>query len=79
VGPRAGLDTQARGKILEPRSPGRPARSQTLYRLSYPAPCIEKCGYGNLHHLSYVSPIRLHTILGVRNFTKVVHMCVDRL
>jgi hypothetical protein len=37
VGPTAGLDTQARGKILlplagiEPRSPGRPVRSQTLY------------------------------------------------
>jgi hypothetical protein len=37
VGPRAGLDTVATGKILlplpglEPRSPGRPARSQTLY------------------------------------------------
>jgi hypothetical protein len=43
VGPRAGLDTDARGKILsplpgiEPRSPCRPARSQTLYLLSYPA------------------------------------------
>jgi hypothetical protein len=43
VGPRAGVDTEARGKILspmpgiEPRSPGRPARSQTLYRLIYPA------------------------------------------
>jgi hypothetical protein len=43
VGPRAGLDTEARGRILspllriEPRSPGRPARSQTLYCLSYPA------------------------------------------
>jgi hypothetical protein len=38
VGPRTGLDTEATGKILsplpgiEPRSPGRPARSQ-----SYPA------------------------------------------
>jgi hypothetical protein len=37
VGPRAGLDTQVRGKIIsllpriEPRSPGHPARSQTLY------------------------------------------------
>jgi hypothetical protein len=37
VGPRAGLDTEDRGKILsppsgiEPRSPGRPVRSQTLY------------------------------------------------
>jgi hypothetical protein len=41
VGPKAGLDTEV--KILsplpgfEPRSPGRPARSQTLYWLSYPA------------------------------------------
>jgi hypothetical protein len=37
VGPRAGLDTEAKGKTLSPlpgfesRSPGRPARSQTLY------------------------------------------------
>jgi hypothetical protein len=37
VSPRAGLDTEATGKILsplpeiEPRMPGRPARSQTLY------------------------------------------------
>jgi hypothetical protein len=37
VGLRAGLDTEARGKILlplsgiEPQSPGRPLRSQTLY------------------------------------------------
>jgi hypothetical protein len=41
VGPRAGLDTEARGNILRPRrgsNPGRPARSQTLYCLSYPAP-----------------------------------------
>jgi hypothetical protein len=37
VGPRAGLDTEVRGKILSPlpgiesRSPCRPVRSQTLY------------------------------------------------
>jgi hypothetical protein len=37
VGPRAGLDTEARGKFLsplpgiEPRSPGHPVRSQTLH------------------------------------------------
>jgi hypothetical protein len=43
VGPRAGLDAEARGKMLsplpgiEPRSPGRPTRSQTLYWVSYPA------------------------------------------
>jgi hypothetical protein len=40
VDPRAGLNTEDRGKILlplpgiEPLSPGRPARSQTLYYLS---------------------------------------------
>jgi hypothetical protein len=37
VGPRAGLDIDATGKVLlplpeiEPRSPGRPVRIQTLY------------------------------------------------
>jgi hypothetical protein len=42
VGPRAGLDTQPRGKILsplpgiEPRLPCCSARSHTLYWLSYP-------------------------------------------
>jgi hypothetical protein len=42
VGPRAGLDTQFRGKILlplpgiEPRSTGHPVRNQTLHWLSYP-------------------------------------------
>jgi hypothetical protein len=43
VGPRAGLDTEAPGKIslplpgIEPRSSTRPACSQTIYWLSYPA------------------------------------------
>jgi hypothetical protein len=42
VGPRAGLDTEVRGKILlpltgiEPRSPGRPVRSQTLLLTELP-------------------------------------------
>jgi hypothetical protein len=42
VVPRAGLDTEARRKILTPlpgielQLPGSPARSQTLYWLSYP-------------------------------------------
>jgi hypothetical protein len=43
IGPRPSLDTGATGKIIlplpgiEPLSPGRPARSQTLYCLRYPA------------------------------------------
>jgi hypothetical protein len=46
VGPRSGLNTEARGKILsplpgiKPRSPGCQARSQTLYWLSYLAHLI---------------------------------------
>jgi hypothetical protein len=39
VGPRAGLDTEVRGKILCPcrgSNPDHPVRSQTLYWLSYP-------------------------------------------
>jgi hypothetical protein len=43
VGPRAGLDTEVRGKILCPcrgSNPCRPARSQTLYCLSYPVPSV---------------------------------------
>jgi hypothetical protein len=31
---------------IEPRSPGRPARSQTLYRLSYPGPCTHAVALG---------------------------------
>jgi hypothetical protein len=43
VGPRAGMNTEATGKILsplpgiKPKSPSRPARSQTPYWLGYPA------------------------------------------
>jgi hypothetical protein len=42
VGPRAGLAAKARGKFIlplpgiEPQSPRRPVRGQTLYWLSYP-------------------------------------------
>jgi hypothetical protein len=49
VGPRAGLDTEARGKILSPlpgietRSLNSLARNQTLYWLSYPA--HSECSY----------------------------------
>jgi hypothetical protein len=39
VGPKAGLDVEARGKILclcRGSNPGRPVRNQTLHCLSYP-------------------------------------------
>jgi hypothetical protein len=51
VGPRAGLDTKARGKIpclCRGSNPGRPVHSQTLFWLSYPGCCnlhgrVTKC------------------------------------
>jgi hypothetical protein len=41
--------------------------------------CAEKmlCGYFN--HRYNISPIHLHSLLGVENFTKVVHVCAHRL
>jgi hypothetical protein len=54
VGPSAGLNTEVRGKIflplpgIEPRSPGRPARSQTLYWLSYPGSALTNYASINL-------------------------------
>ena len=38
VGPRAGLDRCGKSRPPGIRSPDRPARSQSLYQLSYPAP-----------------------------------------
>jgi hypothetical protein len=38
VGPRAGLDGCGKSRPTGIRSPDRPARSQSLYRLSYPGP-----------------------------------------
>jgi hypothetical protein len=37
VGPRAGLDRCGKSRPTGIRSPDRPARNQSLYRLSYPA------------------------------------------
>jgi hypothetical protein len=45
VGPKAGLDGCGKPRPTGIRSPDRPARSKSLYRLSYPGPshggCIE--------------------------------------
>jgi hypothetical protein len=38
VGPRAGLDRCGKSPPIGIRSPDRPARSKSLYRLSYPGP-----------------------------------------
>jgi hypothetical protein len=38
VGPRTGVDGYGKSRSTGIRSPDRPARSQSLYRLSYPGP-----------------------------------------
>jgi hypothetical protein len=54
VGPRAGLDAEARGKILclyRGSNPSRPVCTQTLYWLSYPSkyPCeCGRCYFGKI-------------------------------
>jgi hypothetical protein len=53
--------------------------SYNYYFRKYLNRCIEKCGYGNFYHRYNVSPIHLHASFGVGNFTKVVHVCADRL
>jgi hypothetical protein len=35
--------------------------------------------YGNFHHRHNGSPVHLHGIFGVGNFTKVVRVCAERL
>jgi hypothetical protein len=64
VGHRAGLDTDAREKILsplpgiEPQSPRRPVRSQTLYWLSYPAHDLQPSGCKYEFKVSGVTALR---------------------
>jgi hypothetical protein len=49
------------------------------YFIKYFKFVYRKCGYGNFYHRYNVSPIHLHTLLCVGNFTKVVRVCADRL
>jgi hypothetical protein len=72
VGPTAGLETEARGKIpyplpgIESRSPGRPARSQTLYRLSYPGSPLINTSKFKTALMEY--EVRLETGKGMKSF-----------
>jgi hypothetical protein len=74
LGPRAGLDTDATRKVLvtlpgiEPRSPGSPFRTQTLYWLSHPV--HNNTTYANinttqiLHYVPTPLPMRPPTMQG---------------
>jgi hypothetical protein len=74
VGPKASLDTGARGIIIlplpeiQPRSPGRPARNQTLYCLSYAARIVGE-------YLAEISP-RSGVLLEKQIATQVVTKCL---
>jgi hypothetical protein len=80
VGPRSGLDTEARGKILspvlgiEPWSPSHPTHSQTLYWLSYLAhsllttfsKVLEKVMYSRLNQHVHCNSISVPEQFGFR-------------
>jgi hypothetical protein len=59
VGPRAGLDVCEKSHPNGIRSPDRPARSQSLYRLSYPA----HSGKAYDSHFKGLVPSRVPTII----------------
>jgi hypothetical protein len=50
VGPRGGLDGYGKSRPTGIRSPNRKARSESLYGLSYPDPCIK------FEHITHVIP-----------------------
>jgi hypothetical protein len=59
LGPRAGLDTEARGKILSlcwRSHPGHPVSNQTLCRLSYPQLPSE---FGSIHNFLILSEMSI--------------------
>jgi hypothetical protein len=63
VGPRAGLDAGARRKILCPcrgSNPDRPARSQTLYCLSYRGSIILRISNDWLIYSRFINVFKLH-------------------
>jgi hypothetical protein len=83
VGPRARLDTEARGKILSPlpgierRSPVRPARNQTLHWLSYPhVPAVLRLWHSLLASEYFECGLRKRTLLYHTTCRKNPSSCV---
>jgi hypothetical protein len=65
VGPRTGLDDVEKRKILpspglELRLLGRPARSQSLYRLRYPGP-LSNASINNKKYIGYKKEATVET------------------
>jgi hypothetical protein len=76
VGPRAGLDTEARGKI-EPRSPGRAVRSQNLYYLyarTYVDCCDNNSQVLNIRTCIFVTGMDKHVKVFRRTFIMCGHL-----
>jgi len=77
VGPRAGLDGRKISPPTGTRSPDRPARSQSLYRLVYPAPQFTKSSVHNKFRAEH--HFKPHWQLHVRGFFDVlltVHLSI---
>jgi hypothetical protein len=80
VGPTAGLDTEDTGKILsplqgiEPRSPDRPVRSQTLYCLRYPAQNVT-------YIITYLLILNIITVVmsNIKNFSVLLPLFLHKI
>jgi hypothetical protein len=86
VGPRAGMDTEVSIKILshllgiEPRSPGRPARSQTLFWPSYTYNKMDNTDFCMLHKSNVLLSTffqSVHQVLVLPQRTNVVSLSHD--
>jgi hypothetical protein len=84
VGPRASLDTDVRGKNLlpvpgiEPRSPGFPVRSQTLYWLSYSDSCSVSIPGRNVDNDLLWSTVDLEKLIITQTVSKLLVFYVPR-
>jgi hypothetical protein len=76
VGPRTGLDVCEKSHPTGIRSPDRPARCQSLYRLSYPAHICENVVLQNIP-IIYTHPVLLCAFVGI--LTSIREMYTDIL
>jgi hypothetical protein len=74
VGPRAGLDRCGKSRPHRVRSPDRPARSESLYRLSCPGPGLDKKADKRFRYNAFLSSLVIssHALTEVRYVLYVI-------
>jgi hypothetical protein len=67
AGPRAGLDECGKSHTIGIRSPDRPARSESLYRLRYPGPVFQTAqqNFGTKRFRPLFSEAGYHTLIEI--------------